>query len=209
MELKQIYDYGSFPELESERLLLRELILSDAADLLEFRGDAYVQRFNMEPLKTIEEAKVEIRRTHAAFAEKDSLGWAVVLRKEQKVVGGVGLYSWSRRHRKAEVGYDLNRAYWGRGIAGEALHTVLNFAFSQMNLNRIYAGTIADNHESVRLLARNGFTHEGTRRQSSWEDDGTFHDSALYGLLRHEFYAAVKKLSRLPAEDNEGERNGR
>jgi ribosomal-protein-alanine N-acetyltransferase len=56
-----------------------------------------------------------------------------------------------------------------------------------MDLHRVYAGTIADNHESVRLLERIGFTREGTRREHSWEDDGTFHDSAMYGLLRHEF----------------------
>lgn len=88
------------------------------------------------------------------------------------------------------MGYDLTRAYWGRGLASEALRRVLQFAFSEMNVNRIYAGTIADNQESVRMLQRNGFTREGTRRQSSWEDDGTFHDSALYGLLREEFYSS-------------------
>ena len=56
-----------------------------------------------------------------------------------------------------------------------------------MDLNRIYAGTIADNHASVRLLERLGFQREGTRRQHSWEEDGTFHDSAIYGLLRSEY----------------------
>lgn len=190
MGSNQIYNFKDIPDLETERLLLRELVLGDAADVLEFRGDAYVQRYNMEPLKTIAEAKMEIRRTHASFAEQDSISWAIVLREEHKVVGGIGLSAWSRRHRKVEVGYDLTRAYWGRGLASEALRRVLQFAFSEMNVNRIYAGTIADNQESVRMLQRNGFTREGTRRQSSWEDDGTFHDSALYGLLREEFYSS-------------------
>ena len=53
------------------------------------------------------------------------------------------------------------------------------------------AQTIADNHESVRLLARLGFQREGTRRSYSWEDDGTFHAGAIYGLLRDEFENAT------------------
>jgi ribosomal-protein-alanine N-acetyltransferase len=80
----------------------------------------------------------------------------------------------------------MARAYWGQGIASEALRAILRFGFDGMKLNYIYAGTIADNHESVRLLERIGFRREGTRREYSWEDDGTFHDGAMYGLLWHE-----------------------
>ncbi len=58
---------------------------------------------------------------------------------------------------------------------------MIPFGFEQMNLHRIYAATIADNHESVRMLEKIGFIREGTERESSWEDDGTFHDSAMYG----------------------------
>ena len=52
-----------------------------------------------------------------------------------------------------------------------------------MQLHRIQAHTIADNHRSVRLLERLGFRREGTLREYSLEDDLTFHDSAVYGLL--------------------------
>ncbi len=64
---------------------------------------------------------------------------------------------------------------------------MLRYGFETLNLNRIYARTIADNHKSVRTLERNGFQREGTQRKHSWEDDGTFHDSAIYGLLADEF----------------------
>ena len=64
---------------------------------------------------------------------------------------------------------------------------VLNFGFTLMNLNRVDVYTIADNHRSVRMLERLGFVREGTRRGYSWEEDGTFHDGAIYGLLHHEW----------------------
>ena len=69
-------------------------------------------------------------------------------------------------------------------MATEALTAVIRFGFSEMQLNRIEAQTIADNRSSTRLLGRLGFAREGTRRRYSWEEDGTFHDGAIYGLLR-------------------------
>ena len=61
------------------------------------------------------------------------------------------------------------------------------YGFVQRKLNRIYAGTIAENYKSVRLLERLGFVREGTRRQHSLEDDGRFLDSAMYGLIRSDW----------------------
>ena len=64
---------------------------------------------------------------------------------------------------------------------------MLRFGFDRMDLNRVEAQTIADNHESVRLLERFGFRREGLRRSYSLEADGVFHEGAIYGLLRHEY----------------------
>ena len=69
-------------------------------------------------------------------------------------------------------------------MATEALAAVIRFGFSDMRLNRIEAQTIADNDSSTRLLGRLSFALEGTRRSYSWEDDSTFHDGAIYGLVR-------------------------
>ncbi len=102
------------------------------------------------------------------------------------------MHNWSHHHHKAEVGYDLAHAFWGRGIASETLQAIISFSFKTLKLNRIYANTIADNRESVRLLERNGFKREGTRRQAYLEDDGLFHDSVIYGLLKNEKRKADK-----------------
>ena len=85
------------------------------------------------------------------------------------------------------MGYDLARAFWGQGIGSEAVRAVLHYGFTELNLNRIEAATIADNHESVKLLRKLGFQLEGIRRGYSWEEDSTFHDSAMFGLLRDEY----------------------
>lgn len=193
-----MHDFTTFPVLQTARLILREVRPADAADVLVFRGDPYVQRFNSEPLKTLQEAAVFIEEALQQHATQAGFGWAITLRGQDRVLGGVSLHAWEKYHRRAEVGYDLARAFWGQGIGSEAVRAVLHFGFTQLNLNRIEAATIADNHESVNLLKKLGFRLEGLRRGYSWEEDGTFHDSAMFGLLREEFMGttADKESSR-------------
>jgi ribosomal-protein-alanine N-acetyltransferase len=181
------FDFSSFPTLTTERLTLRELLLSDAPDVLVFRGDPEVQKYNDPVLHSIEEVQTLIEEIRAEYAAQKGIAWAVTLSGSDAVLGLFGFHDWDEYHRRAEIGYDLARAYWGQGIGSEAVRAIVRFGFEQMNLHRIYAGTIADNHESVRLLEKVGFQREGTRREHSWEEDGTFHDSAMYGLLRHEY----------------------
>lgn len=182
-----VFDFSTFPVLTTERLTLRESLLSDAPDVLVFRGDWEVQKYNGPVLQDVDDVETLIEEVCAEYTAQEGITWGVTLTGSDAVLGLFGFHDWNRYHRRAEVGYDLVRAYWGQGIGSEAVRAIVRFGFEQMNLNRIYAGTIADNHESVRLLERLGFQREGTRRQHSWEEDGTFHDSAMYGILRHEY----------------------
>jgi ribosomal-protein-alanine N-acetyltransferase len=121
------------------------------------------------------------------YDSQQGIGLGMTQTAKDDVIGLFGLHYWEPYHRRAETDYGLAHAYWGQGIASEAHHVSLHFGFEWMNLNRIYARTIADNHESRRLPASLGFQREGTQRQHSWQGDGTFHDSAISGLLASEF----------------------
>ena len=179
-------EFSTFPRLQTKRLTLRELRTEDGPHVLVFRSDPYVQRYNGPVFKDVAEAESLIMDMRNAYDARAGICWGVTLTGEDRVLGMFGFHHWNHYHRRAELGYDMARDYWGQGIASETVRAIVKFGFEQMNLNYIYAGTIADNHESVRLLERVGFQREGTRRQFSWEDDGTFHDSAMYGILRHE-----------------------
>jgi ribosomal-protein-alanine N-acetyltransferase len=111
----------------------------------------------------------------------------------------VSLFNFSRLHRRAEIGYELARAWWGQGLGAEAVREVAQFAFDCLQLHRIEAATIADNPRSVAMLERIGFQREGTRRGYSMEDDGVFHDGAIYGLLAHENETGRRRGSAVPA----------
>jgi len=187
MNTKDRFDYSEFPILETERLKLRKPEISDARDVLVFRGDPIVQKYDDPIIHTIQEAETFINELLDEYRAQEGISWLLELKDQKTVIGGFGFHHWDQYHRRAEAGYGIAHAYWGQGFGSEALKAMLRYGFETMNLNRIYARTIADNHESVRLLERNGFQREGTQRKHSWEDDGTFHDSAIYGLLVNEF----------------------
>jgi len=177
-----------FPVLETERLILREPILTDAADIYAFRSDPVVQKYNARPMTDVSEARGLIEQHQADYLNEDGILWGITLKERDAVIGLVGFSAWSLSNR-AMLGYDLAHGYWGQGIASEAVPAIIRFGFEQMGLNRIEASTIADNHESRQMLERLEFTLEGIRREYSLEDDGEYHGSAMYGLLRSEHSA--------------------
>lgn len=191
--MTDLFDFSTFPTLTSERVVLRELEPGDAADVFVWRSDPEVQKYNSEPMTDVGEASALIDELRRDFSAQRAIAWALTHRGDGRALGLFGFVSWERFHQRANVGYDLRRDYWGRGLATEALDAMLEFGFTRMRLNRVEAMTIADNYRSVRLLQRLGFQREGLRREHSLEEDGAFHDGAVYGLLKREY-----RPSRMP-----------
>ena len=196
----ELFDFGPFPTLLTERLVLRELTPADPACILVLWGDPEVQHYNGPLLANLDEAQAVIAELRAAYAARSQIAWAVTLRERLGVLGVVDFHEWDRHHRRAEIGYSLARSSWGQGIASEAVRAVIRFGFARMHLHRIEALTIADNLRSVRLLEQFGFRREGIRREYSLEDDGAFHDSAIYGLLEQEAAAVPYTYSERTAK---------
>jgi ribosomal-protein-alanine N-acetyltransferase len=171
------------PTLLTERLVLREIVPDDAADLFAFRSDPIEQRYNDPPLRTLDEAHDLIRRLDRERSEYGAVHWGVTLVGDDRVVGLLGYNEIVVEHRRASLGYDLARRLWGQGLATEALTAVLDHGFDALGLNRVEAHTDAANASSIRLLQRLGFWREGTFHDRFFEDDG-YHDIALFVLLR-------------------------
>jgi ribosomal-protein-alanine N-acetyltransferase len=77
------------------------------------------------------------------------------------------------------VGYWVDRAHNGRGLATAAVADVVAFAFSEAELHRLEAGTLVDNHASQRVLAKNGFERYGLARKLL-NVNGAWRDHVLY-----------------------------
>jgi [ribosomal protein S5]-alanine N-acetyltransferase len=181
------FEIARFPTLTTERLVLREVVAEDAEDLLVFRGDPEVQRYNLVPMKDTREALGLVRTMQGWFASAYAIQWGITLRDDGRVLGLCGLHDWSRHRRRAALGYDLARSHWGQGIAGEATRAVLRFGFQALDLEQFYALTVTENARSIRLLERLGFRFERVRPDNPWEHDGRFRERAVYRLLRADY----------------------
>lgn len=182
------FDFSYFPVLKTPRLLLREIMPEDAEAIFEIRRDYEVTRLNTgEPLQRVEQAAALIRSIRAGYAEQSELRWGITLKNRTDVVIGMCGYNyWVCRDFRACVGYDLARAYWGRGIMTEAMRAVIEFGFEEMELNRIEADASAENIASIRVLEKLGFQREGVEREQYYEN-GHFHDLILFALLKREY----------------------
>jgi [ribosomal protein S5]-alanine N-acetyltransferase len=186
-----LFDFSTFPTLETSRLTLREITPDDADAIFRMRSDAEVTKYNSVPtLVTTEQAHELIESMAKGYREKQELRWGITLKNDDAIIGMCGYNDWTRQDYRASIGYDLTRSYWGQGIMPEALRAIITFGFERMSLNRVEADTSAANTASIHVLQKLGFQQEGLLREQYFEN-GAFHDLMLFSLLHREFMDAT------------------
>lgn len=175
--------------LHTARLRLRPPVAGDAAALYGIFCDAQVMRYWATPPWTApQQAADRIADDLALMAEGSALRLALAPVDGGEIVGTVSLFGFVQPSARAEIGYALARAAWGRGLMDEALRALLNYAFGPLGLRRLEADIDPRNERSARSLERLGFEREGLLRER-WRVGEEVSDTALYGLLRHRWRA--------------------
>lgn len=178
------------PTLETLRLTLRPFSLSDARDVMCLAGDRDIAdtTLNIPHPYTDGMAEAWIETHEPGYETDSSVTFAVVRRDRARLVGAMAL-TIDRRFNKAELGYWTGRPYWNNGYATEAAKTVVDFGFSDLRLNKIYARHLARNPSSGRVMEKIGMQQEGIARQDSmkWEE---YEDMVLYGILLEDWKGA-------------------
>ena len=173
------------PPLRGDGVQLRGLTTDDVPGLHAIFSDADVVRFMSIPQMTSEAATLKfLARIHHGFRAGTLYQWGIEL--EQRVVGTCTLAEIDRTNRRAELGFALARAFWGRGLILRALPTVIQFAFERLDLRRIEADADPRNAASIHVLERLGFQREGLLRER-YLQLGEVQDAMLFGLLRRDW----------------------
>lgn len=148
-----------FPEIETERLLLRQIRPSDAENLQLLRSiDSVNQYINRPDTMTLEDAQSFVERAERALEENKYLYWTLAEKQnEPKLIGTLCLWNFDEGREMAEVGYELHPDFHGKGIMSEALKVLLDFAFRQLELKIVTAWVNPSNGKSIQLLERFGF----------------------------------------------------
>ena len=170
--------------INTQRLLLRPLFQSDAQDIYEIFSDKQVMKYyDLLPFESLERAKQQVEFFTQGFEQKTMLRWGIEYKDNSKLIGTCGFFAFNEDVKKAELGYELNSSYHGKGLMTEALGAILSHIFTQTDINRVEAYVEPPNIASQKTLEKLGFTKEGTLRQFE-RCRGELIDICVYGCLR-------------------------
>jgi [ribosomal protein S5]-alanine N-acetyltransferase len=175
-----------FPTIETERLLLREVTTEDTHDMFTYLSDQeVVKHMGLEPYQTANDILEEIEWYQSIYKEGTGIRWGITLKDSGKVIGSFGFLNMKPRHYRAEIGYELSKEFWGKGIASEALEAVVKYGFQNFRLERIEAIIEPANLASIKLVEKKGFIREGLLRHYEYTC-GKFDDLYMYSILKDE-----------------------
>lgn len=171
--------FRDFPEIETERLLLREIAGVDAVDYFKINlgGD--------HDFGEVEAAEDHIRRKHNAYKRKNALSWGIVLKEDGQIVGECRLSNFIRQSR-ADIWFYLGSEFRRRGMMSEAFQAIIPFAFASMELHRIQGLVSPKNEAAVGFVKKLGFVEEGWLREYRYDENEGWVDVVMYALLEGE-----------------------
>lgn len=148
--------------LETNRLLLRRLVMEDLDDLFALYRDPEIRKYFPDGVLTLEETKEELAWFLNGHPEHPELGlWATIHKETGKFIGRCGLLPWEIDVRlEIEIAYLLDKSFWHQGLATEAAQGILKYAFEELNLSRLICLIDPQNIASQRVAERIGMALE-------------------------------------------------
>lgn len=158
----------AFPRLETDRLILREISQDDRYGIFRNFSDRDVAKwFFEEPYTRIEQADEIIQAFKNEFEQGEGLTWAITLKGSNEFVGTCG-YGEVEIGSCGEIGFDLAKEHWGKGLMSEALGAIIDYGFDAFGLGEVEAHTYSTNSRAIRLLTNLGFQLDAVRGDSHY-----------------------------------------
>ena len=172
--------------IETERLILRQWNIEDLNDIVEGLNNINVLKWLASaPFPyTKKDGQAFIKRT----IDNDLLNFAIVLKSENKVIGGTQIININMQNGTADGGIWINEKYQGHGYGTEAFGARIKYAFEVLGLRRLENGYFKGNEKSHRMQLRFGYKDEGIRRKKFVSNaTGNIEDECITGLLKEEW----------------------
>jgi len=180
-------DANTLPIITTPRVVLRWISENDIDGLYDVFSDPQVMRYwSTGPLPDRQAAAKMQREIADGNVKETMMKWGLALRESDSLIGTTTLFNLNLDNGRAEIGYAMGRAYWGKGYMHEALEALVSHAFEVLQMRRLEADVDPRNAASIRTLERLGFQREGFLRER-WHVEGEIQDALFYGLLRREW----------------------
>lgn len=177
----------TFPVLETERLRLRKVEMTDVDRFYEiFSNPVVMKDYGINPHETIADSEALIHGMQQGLENGKVIRWALTKKETNEYIGSSGFHQFNVAKTKAEIGFELHPDEWGKGYMKEAVQSILQYGFEELNLVRIEGIVHDDNENSKSLLRKLGFTYEGCLRKRFY-GAGKLSDEHFFGMLKEEF----------------------
>jgi [ribosomal protein S5]-alanine N-acetyltransferase len=179
-------------ELETNRLIIREVLASDTDDFLLYRQEPdYWRHIPIEPpTRESIAASVDGWLQNQARNPRTAYNLAAIDKGSSQLVGDAGLFVRSIASRQGEIGWGVSSGRSGQGLGAEIGLALLRFAFDTLDLHRVFAQCRIENHASRRIMAKLGMREEGVLRENVFAR-GEWWSSAQSSILSSEWGAAA------------------
>lgn len=158
--------------IETDRLILRPIRVEDTEDAYQWQSDPEVNRYMVYPLYT----DIEKTREWIGSLAPDENEFAFQLKSSGKVIGAGGI-KYIEGERAWELGYNLNRDYWGMGYTTEASKALIRWAYEHEGARDFVAAHATANTASGNVIRKCGFTLDHFGQYSRYDDSETFEAS--------------------------------
>ncbi|HLV36982.1 MAG TPA: GNAT family protein [Spirillospora sp.] len=173
--------------LRGQRIWLTALRRADAAVMARWEYDSeYLRLMDAGPAHPRTEEEI-IRWLDSAARSHTEFTFGIRLIDSDELIGWTQLDGIDWIHRTTALGIGIgNRNFWDNGYGTEAITLLLDFAFRELNLHRVFLTVFSYNRRAIHLYEKLGFRHEGTHREHI-QRSGRRYDMLLYGILNREW----------------------
>ena len=174
--------------IETERLILRKIRLSDAEIAYKnwMSDDRVTEFLTWATHKDVSESEEIIREWTGQYGRPDFYQWVIVLKEADEPIGTISVVEMDESINMLHVGYCIGSRWWHQGIMTEAFTAVIELLFTETDVNRIEARHDPNNPHSGMVMTHCGMKYEGTLRASDRNNTGIC-DASWYSLLRREY----------------------
>lgn len=178
-------------QLQTKRLLLRDFEMEDFEQVHEYASQPEVSRYMEWGPNTADDTRRFLTESIALNSKDPRLDFelAVVLKSENRILGGGGIHVSSRANNEGWIGYCFNQDHWGKGYATEAALALVEYGFNHLKLNRIFATTAPGNKASQNVLQKVAMKHEGSMREHKLVR-GVYRDTELFAVIKSDFQSS-------------------
>lgn len=172
-----------FPELFTERLHLRRIIEADTESIFSLRNNKEVMKYVPNKCNTMADAVVFYNLINSSLEAGIGITWGISLRQNSnELIGTIAFWRLMKEHYRAEIGYMLDKPFWGKGLMREAIKKVMEYGFEKMKLHSVEAQLSPENHASEKILQTTGFVKEAHFKENYFTN-GIFEDTLVYSKV--------------------------